>query len=246
MKLFGLIGKTLKHSFSKKYFGEKFESEGINECKYELYELESIEKFTDLIQSTKSELAGLNVTIPYKKEVMVYLDELDDNAAAIDAVNTIKVLPDGNLKGYNTDYFGFRRSLEKWNTEGVKALILGTGGASNAVRKVLSDLNISYTMVSRSKSDNNLSYEEILQNPGILAENHLIINTTPLGTFPEVNSKPDLPYQQLTEHHMLFDLVYNPEVTAFLNEGKMRGAQIQNGYDMLVGQAEASWEIWNH
>ncbi|WP_420581263.1 shikimate dehydrogenase family protein [Reichenbachiella sp.] len=245
MRQFGLIGKTLKHSFSKKYFTDKFDNEGIEDSNYKLFELAEISEIQNLIDHFSDSLAGLNVTIPYKKEVMAFLDELDPKAEAIGAVNTIKVLAEGKLKGYNTDYLGFINSLQEgWNLEGKKALVLGTGGASEAIKKALTDLKIPFQSVSRKKSDQSISYEDL--NAKNWVETHqLIINTTPLGTYPEVATKPALPYNQLSDQHLLFDLVYNPEVTAFLQEGLNKGAQIKNGHQMLIGQAEASWKIWN-
>jgi len=247
MRKFGLIGKTLKHSFSGKYFGEKFEKENIDDCAYELFELADISEFSKLINAHKGELKGLNVTIPYKKEVMAYLDELDSIAERIGAVNVVKINSDGKLKGFNSDYYGFRSSLESWlgRHTNLKALILGTGGASNAVRTALEDLKIPYQYVSRSSEGNKINYDDIKQNSKIISDHQLIINTTPLGTFPDIALKPDLPYSQLTSDHYLYDLVYNPEVTAFLAEGKSAGAKTKNGSDMLVLQAEKSWEIWN-
>lgn len=246
MRKFGLIGKTLKHSFSGKYFGEKFEKESIDDCTYDLFELQDINEFPKLITSHKGALKGLNVTIPYKKQVMSFLDELDSIAERIGAVNVIKINSNGSLKGFNSDYYGFRYSLESWlgHTD-LKALILGTGGASNAVKATLEDLNIPFQYVSRNSGENRITYDKIKQNAEIIAAHHLIINTTPLGTFPDIDQKPDLPYSQLTSAHYLFDLVYNPEVTAFLAEGKSAGAKTKNGSDMLVLQAEKSWEIWN-
>ncbi|MCV9385505.1 shikimate dehydrogenase [Reichenbachiella sp. ABR2-5] len=245
MKKFGLIGKTLKHSFSKKYFGEKFDREGIENCEYELYELPDIAHFPDLIKNLSPDLVGLNVTIPYKLEVMQYLDEMDEHATAIQAVNTIKVSADGKLTGYNSDYYGFKDSLMEWELAGKSALVLGTGGASKAIVKALEDLSIPYQMVSRRSSDKTISYDQINENPDFIADNLLIINTTPLGTYPNVEEKPDLPYDQLSADHLLFDLVYNPELTAFMQEGINAGAKTKNGYAMLVGQAEKSWAIWN-
>ncbi len=245
MRKFGLIGKTLKHSFSKNYFGEKFEKEGIQGCEYDLYELPDISHFPNLIKDLSPELIGLNVTIPYKLEVMQYLDDMDEHAKAIQAVNTIKVSPDGKLTGYNSDYYGFKNSLLEWDLAGKSALVLGTGGASKAITKALEDLSIPYQMVSRKDSGKILSYEEINARSEVLSNNLLLINTTPLGTYPNVEEKPDLPYEKLTSDHLLFDLVYNPEITAFMQEGLNVGAKTKNGYAMLVGQAEKSWEIWN-
>lgn len=242
MKCFGLIGKTLQHSFSKKYFSEKYKNEGIVDCDYGLFELASINEFTDLIK--KHQFVGLNVTIPYKKEIMQYLDELDDHAQKIEAVNTIKFLPSGRLKGFNTDYYGFKSSLSHWNLAGVRALILGAGGASNAVKAALTDMDIPFKTISRTHSNSSMTYEDLFELEYI-NKYHLIINTTPLGTSPNIHEKPNLPYSELTKDHYLFDLVYNPETTAFMKEGMKKGAKVQNGYKMLIGQAEKAWEIWN-
>ncbi|MFY0652593.1 MAG: shikimate dehydrogenase [Cyclobacteriaceae bacterium] len=245
MKKYGLIGKTLKHSFSGKYFADKFEKEGIADSFYDLFELSTINEFPKLIQENKAELQGLNVTIPYKKEVMQFLDSLDPIAERINAVNVIKFQGSGKLKGYNSDYYGFRLSLEPWLTErSLKALILGTGGSSNAVKTVLEDLHIPYKYVSRKELTDGYTYDHIASNEHIIADHKLIINTTPLGTYPNIEDKPDLPYNQLTPSHFLYDLVYNPEVTAFLQQGVNAGAKTKNGGDMLVLQAEKSWEIW--
>jgi shikimate dehydrogenase len=245
MKRYGLIGKTLKHSFSGKFFAEKFEKENITDCRYDLHELPAIADFPKLIEKLSPELKGLNVTIPYKIEVMDYLHSLDDKARRIGAVNVIKIEGE-KLTGYNSDYYGFRASLEKWlpRTD-LKALILGTGGASNAVRTALEDMNIPYTYVSRSAQPDSYTYEQLQQTPDLIDDYHLIINSTPLGTYPAVEGKPDLPYSRLTSQHNLYDLVYNPEVTAFLQEGIQAGAKTKSGGDMLELQAEKSWEIWN-
>jgi shikimate dehydrogenase len=246
MKRFGLIGKTLKHSFSGSYFAEKFKKENISNCRYDLFELESIEEFPELLKRHSTEFQGLNVTIPYKKEVIQFMDELDSIAERIGAVNVIKVQDNGKLKGYNSDYYGFRSSLESWlDQRNLSALILGTGGASNSVRTTLEDLNIQFRYVSRKGQKDQFSYEHINANPEILSEYELIINTTPLGTYPDVYQKPDLPYEKLTHQHYLYDLVYNPDLTAFLSMGNLVGAKIKNGSDMLILQAEKSWEIWN-
>lgn len=245
MRQFGLIGKTLKHSFSKNYFTEKFNKEGITNCQYELFELGAISEFQNLVDHYSNTLAGLNVTIPYKKEVMEFLDEMDDNAAEIGAVNTIKVTKGEKLKGYNTDYLGFIHSLQDgWDLSHKKALVLGTGGASEAIKKALKDLNIPFQSVSRKNSEDSIDYNQVIQDNWVQTH-QLIINTTPLGTYPDMDKKPSLPYEQLSDQHLLFDLVYNPEVTAFLQEGLDRRAKTKNGYAMLVGQAEASWKIWN-
>jgi len=239
---FGLIGKVLGYSFSKKYFSQKFLEEGLSNCVYENFELEEIAAFSHLIKKTTN-LKGLNVTIPYKTEVISFLDELDEAAKAIGAVNTIKIV-DGKLFGYNTDVVGFENSikplLQKHHT---KALILGTGGAAKAIQYVFGKMGIGFQLVSRRAKDNAISYSNI--NEAILNEHHIIVNTSPLGTFPDVEACADLPYQLLGKKHILYDLVYNPAETAFLKKGKEKGATIKNGLQMLQLQAEASWQIWN-
>lgn len=245
MKRFGLIGKTLKHSFSGSYFADKFKKEGISDSRYDLFELSDISEFPALIDSHKTEIKGLNVTIPYKKEVMQFMDELDPIAERIGAVNVVKVQANGKLKGYNSDYYGFRSSLETWlSKHNLKALILGTGGASNSVRTTLEDVNIPFKYVSRNALVDGFTYKQINTNPEIISDHQLIINTTPLGTYPDIDQKADIPYNKLTQDHFLYDLVYNPELTAFLAAGEQAGAKIKNGSDMLVLQAEKSWEIW--
>ncbi|MHA7099908.1 shikimate dehydrogenase family protein [Roseivirga pacifica] len=246
MRTFGLIGYPLSHSFSKKYFTEKFEKEGIENTVYELFPLETIDAFPELIKSTPN-LVGLNVTIPYKQAVMPFLDELDPKAEAIGAVNTIK-LENGKLKGYNTDYIGFKESLIKFvgpNPMPQQALILGTGGASKAVQVTLEDLGISYQFVSRKSADNQLTYDEITSSPHHLATSSLIVNTTPLGMSPNIEGLPDLPYEQLTPNHFLYDLVYNPLITTFMKKGIDANCWVKNGLEMLHGQAEAAWKVWN-
>lgn len=242
MKTYGLIGYPLEHSFSGKYFAEKFEKENIQNCEYRLFPLENIQEFEQL---KKQNIAGLNVTIPYKEQIIPYLDELDEHAEAIGAVNVIQ-FKNGKTKGFNSDYFGFKDSLlnfipKEFNSH---ALILGTGGASKAIKQVLKDLSIPFKIVSR-KEKFDFTYEEINGKFEILADYHLIINTTPLGTYPKVEEKPNLPYKALTENHYFYDLVYNPSETAFMKAGKKQGGKTINGLEMLVGQAEKSWEIWN-
>lgn len=245
MRLFGLIGQKLSHSFSKKYFTEKFEKEALHTCQYELFELQTIEEFPQLIH-TNTGLSGLNVTIPYKQSVIPFLDEVHDKAKEIGAVNVIRIR-DGKLTGYNSDYFGFRESLEHWmrSSKGIKALVLGTGGASKAVIAALKDLKIPYQMVSRDMDKADLSYTTLKDTPEIVRDHRLIINTTPLGMHPQTDSAPDLDYTLLSSEHYLYDLVYNPEVTRFLQMGLNHGANIKNGIEMLHLQAEKSWEIWN-
>ena len=244
MKLFGLIGLPLTHSFSKKYFTEKFKKEQIGDCSYELFELQSIDQLPELI-SKKPELVGLNVTIPYKEAVMPMLDDLDETATKVGAVNVIKI-NSGKLKGFNSDYYGFRASLEGIGTGRriEKAVILGTGGASKAVISVLKDLGADTTIVSRTAKPGVLTYKSLKQT-NIISEAGLIVNTTPLGMYPDVNQAPDIPYDQLSDASIAFDLVYNPEITEFLRLARQNGATIKNGLEMLELQAQKSWEIWN-
>jgi len=249
MRLFALIGYPLTHSFSKKYFTEKFKREGISNCRYELLELPDYKGFPNLIAS-HHDLVGLNVTIPHKQNIIPFLDELDAaSAARIGAVNTIKILANGRLKGYNTDYYGFRLSLEQWlqslnvSIEGLKALVLGNGGAAKAVFAALEDIQISYQIVSRQKTASTISYEDLTKD--VIASHHLIINTSPVGTYPKVDECPAIPYEWLSKKHLLYDLVYNPAETLFLKKGKQQNAQTHNGLPMLQLQAEKAWEIWN-
>ncbi len=246
MRKFGLIGYPLSHSFSKKYFTEKFEKEGIKDSIYELYPIEHIKELPQLLLDNP-DLVGLNVTIPYKQQVIPFLDELDAKAEAIGAVNTIKI-ENGKLKGFNTDYHGFKDSLIKFHggrTMPQSALVLGTGGASKAVLAALEDLDIQYQLVSRNASEGILSYDDITSSLSYFISSSLIVNTTPLGMSPKTEELPDLPYQHLTPDHSLYDLVYNPLKTAFMQEGIDRGCWVKNGLEMLHGQAEKAWEIWN-
>lgn len=244
MKQFGLLGHPLTHSFSKQYFEDKFRKESIKNCTYELFDIEDILDF-NLIKNTP-ELTGLNITIPYKESIIKYLDEIDEDAQLIGAVNTIKINPNTKkTKGFNTDYYGFKNSLKPFlqNTH-ERALILGTGGASKAVLYVLKELNIDCLFVSRTpKNDNEISYEDV--NEYVIKHHLLIINTTPLGTYPNIENYPDISYEYLTSNHLLYDLVYNPEETVFLKKGKEKGCLTINGLQMLKLQAENSWEIWN-
>jgi shikimate dehydrogenase len=244
MKVYGLIGYKLSHSFSKKYFSEKFKRENIEGCIYENFPLESIQEFPQLLKETAG-FKGCNVTIPYKEEVIAYLDELDAAAKEIGAVNVVKILPDGRLKGYNSDYYGFKTALENFIplTKKYKALILGTGGAAKAVAVVLKDLSIQFQYVSRNKIENGITYTDL--NEKIIKDHAIIINTSPLGMYPDVDTYPNIPYQFLTREHYLYDLVYNPEVTGFMKRGEAFGAHVENGLGMLIGQAEKAWEIWN-
>lgn len=245
MKKFGLIGLPLTHSFSKKYFEEKFQRENIQDCSYDLFELNSIEELPSLLKSNP-ELVGLNVTIPYKESVLPFLDSITNEAKYIGAVNCIKV-ENGTLVGYNTDAYGFETSLTQnfskvLNFREVQAFILGTGGSSKAVEFVLKKLNLSFLKVSRDKKADCVSYQEIEEE---MKAQNLFVNSTPLGMFPEINAAPDIPYHLLSENDFLFDLIYNPAETEFLKKGKVKGAGTKNGLEMLQLQAEKSWEIWN-
>lgn len=241
MRKFGLIGKKLGHSFSKKYFTEKFLREGVTDAGYELYELPSAEELPQLLRQ-EPELVGLNVTVPYKEQVIPLLDELDEAAAKIGAVNTIKI-SGGRTKGYNTDYIGFRDSLEAFYPEQEQALVLGTGGAAKAVWAALDALQIPYKCVSRQAGEEQLCYAQL--TPELLQKYNLIINTTPLGMYPQVQEAPELPYESITSGHYFYDLVYNPEQTLFLQHAAGKGAKVLNGLPMLRLQAEAAWNIWN-
>ncbi|MFV0606347.1 MAG: shikimate dehydrogenase family protein [Niabella sp.] len=242
MRLFGLIGFPLAQSFSKKYFAEKFLEEGIKGVAYELFELENINQFPGILKKHPN-LVGINVTIPYKQEVLAYLQELDLEAKAIGAVNCIKITPQG-LKGYNTDAAAFENSLKPLlRPHHKKALVLGTGGAAKAVAYVLQKLSIDFKYVSRSRKNNGFTYEEL--NEQVLNEFTLIVNCTPLGSYPKTGGVPAIPYEYISSRHYLYDLVYNPPLTLFLQNGQKKGAAIKNGYDMLVGQAELGWQIWN-
>lgn len=245
MRQYGLIGQRLGHSFSARYFAEKFQREGLaNECSYALYELPSIECVVDFIRTTPS-LQGFNVTIPYKQQIIPYLDSLSREAQDIGAVNCVKISQDGRTTGYNTDIDGIRFSLDKLlqGADVDAALLLGTGGASQAVQYVLAERNISCSIVSREKSKGDFIYEELSQD--VIASHSLIINSSPVGMYPNVDAAPALPYEYLTPQHYLFDLVYNPTTTRFMEYGARYGAHTLSGLDMLYAQAEAAWTIWN-
>lgn len=243
--LFGLLGKNISYSFSKTHFSKKFMDLQLTNHKYVNFDIENIEDFLEIVSKYKKSLKGCNVTIPYKESIFSYLDEIDRTASEIGAVNTIKFSSDGKLVGYNTDVVGFEKSLiPLLKTHHTKALILGTGGASKAVAYVLKKIDIDYFKVSRNPKDNlALTYADISNQ--LLNEYSLIINCSPLGTYPNINEKPMIPYQFLTSKHLLYDLIYNPVETAFLTEGKKRGTQVKNGLEMLELQAEESWRIWN-
>lgn len=244
-KKFGLIGITVSHSFSKAYFDEKFFRDGLRDYHYDLYPLKNIDELQQLLKENP-ELCGLNVTIPYKEKVMRFLNDIDPSAKKIGAVNVIKISGD-QLKGYNTDSDAFLESVEKWfpHAPGSKALILGSGGSSKAVRVALAKLNIPYSVVSREKESGDLTYEDLDKNPALFKQFNLIINTTPLGMSPNTSSWPPIDYEQLGPEHYVYDLIYNPARTMFLQKAEMRGCTIKNGLEMLHIQAEKSWTIWN-
>jgi len=240
--MYGIIGYPLLTTFSPDYFREKFRALQLDDT-YEKFPLEKIGDLVPLLERYPG-LKGLNVTLPYKQTVIPFLHELDDTARKIGAVNTIHIGSDRRLTGYNTDVTGFRNSLMPLlQPHHNQALILGTGGASKAVAYALQQLRLPFRLVSRADGPGSLSYSEL--SPGLIGEYTLIINTTPLGMRPYEGMAPELPYEALGSRHLLYDLVYTPPETPFLREGKMRGAAIKNGYDMLTGQAEASWEIWS-
>ena len=244
MRKFGLIGFPLGHSFSKKFFTEKFSREGIQGCQFELYPLARIQEFTQLFASEPA-LEGLSVTIPYKEQVIPYLDGLDPACAQIGAVNCIRIR-DGKKIGFNTDYLGFKQSLQSWLGSKIpNALVLGTGGASKAVQQALRDLGVSFRIVSRSQQEGQLTYAELKEQPQWLASHPLIINTSPVGTYPQVEDMPNIPLEQLHSVHRVYDLVYNPPITRLMQECIARGGASKNGQDMLELQAEAAWSIWN-
>lgn len=246
MKKLGLIGYPLGHSFSKTYYLNKFEKENILDIDYDLYPMENISSFSSLYKSDEN-YAGFNVTIPHKQHVIPFLDELSEEAKEIQAVNCITIRRNGKhifLKGYNTDAYGFQHSLQPLlKPQHTQALVLGNGGAAKAVCYVLKKLGIIYKIVSRTKDNGDITYEELDQS--IIEQYKLIINCSPLGTFPNVDACPAIPYEYLTSDHLLYDLIYNPEETTFLRKGRAQGATIKSGYEMLVLQAEQNWRIWN-
>lgn len=242
MSKFGLIGKNISYSFSKTFFSEKFENEGLSHS-YINFDIQSLESFSNII-SQNPDLKGLNVTIPYKEKIISYLTELDSTAKAIGAVNVIKILEDETLIGFNSDYFGFQKALSPFLPLKKKtALILGTGGASKAVAYALKNLGFEFKYVSRIPNADNFQYSDL--NEEILQKYLLIVNCTPLGTFPNIEDSPDIPYHFLTGNHLLFDLIYNPLETRFLRQGVKYGSKTSNGLLMLEFQAEKAWEIWN-
>ncbi|WP_339916415.1 shikimate dehydrogenase [Yeosuana marina] len=243
MNKLGLLGKNISYSFSKSYFKDKFENEQIDNVSYENFDIETIELFPSLIKNTKN-LKGLNVTIPYKESVIPFLDELDDKAKEIGAVNTIRITKKNKLIGYNTDYYGFKKSLTPFlKNHHKQALILGTGGASKAIAYSLKQLNIKYCFVSRTaKKGVEFTYNTLTKD--VINQHQIIINCTPLGTSPNVDLYPDIPYDTITSDHILYDLIYNPGETKFLKQGKQQNATTINGLNMLKFQAEKAWSIW--
>ena len=241
-KCYGLLGRNIDYSFSRGYFIQKFKKEKLTHCRYQNFDLDSIDSVKSILEMDN--ISGLNVTTPYKREIIPYLDKISEQSQKIQAVNTIQFGKDGKKIGHNTDIFGFERSLLEITSKLPKnALILGTGGASSAVAFVLEKHKINYIYVSRNPSLNQINYNNL--TPRLLKKHKLIINASPVGTFPRINLCPEIPYDAIDETHILFDLIYNPLETLFLNEGKKRGATISNGLKMLEYQAEKSWEIWN-
>jgi len=244
MRTFGLVGYPLTHSFSQKYFSEKFRSSGIADAQYLNFSIDTIEKFPDLLKE-HPDLVGMNVTIPYKEKVIDFLDELDESVKFIGACNCIHI-KEGKLKGYNTDYIGFKLSLlKKLKPHHTHALVLGEGGAAKAVNYALKTLGIEFLTVSRRgiESPGTIQYDQM--NDELLEQFTLIINTTPLGMAPNIETAPSIPYHAINDRHYLYDLVYNPEKTLFLKLGEEKGASIENGMEMLTIQAEEGWKIWN-
>lgn len=238
---FGLIGKDISYSFSKKFFTQKFINEGLNNCSYENYDISSIYKLLEVLNDSK--IKGLNVTIPYKESVIELLNHIDPIAKKIGAVNTIKIDKQNKLLGYNTDYIGFKQSLESNISNQKRALILGTGGASKAIVYALKTLNIKTLLVSRKNREECITYEDVSNQ--IINDHTIIINCTPLGTYPNIEECPKIPYQYITERHLCYDLIYNPIKTKFLILSEKKGASIINGNEMLENQAMESWKIWN-
>ena len=242
-KIFGLIGKNISYSFSKRFFSKKFIKLNIEKsCEYKNFDINEIKDFKAITKNFN--IHGLNVTIPYKEDIIKYLNEIDVHASNIGAVNTIKIDSKGSLKGFNTDYTGFMSSIKKNLNDGhKKALILGTGGASKAIVYGLEKLQIQTTLVSRSKTKGYITYEKI--NSHVMNDHQIIINCTPLGTSPNINQCPKIPYNYINDNHLCFDLIYNPELSQFLKNSKENNARIVNGIEMLEEQAEESWKIWN-
>lgn len=242
MRTFGLIGYPLTHSFSQKYFTQKFEELGITDAEYLNFPIPGIDQLP-AIMAVHPGLCGFNITIPYKKQILEFLHSATDAVKEMGACNCVHMV-NGQLRGYNTDVTGFRQSLEPFlQSHHTRALVLGSGGASAAVTYALEEMGIGYTVVSRTPDISQFSYAQI--NEHVMMEHTLLINTSPVGQYPDIRAFPEIPYHFITGRHHLFDLIYNPEETAFLQKGKAQGATVQNGYEMLVLQAEESWRIWN-
>lgn len=241
VKKLGLIGFPLGHSFSKRYFTHKFESTSLSNWSYHNYPMESVDEIREVL-SANPNLVGFNVTIPHKIAIIPYLSEIDEKAENIGAVNCVKVLSDGRLAGYNTDFTGFKVALlDMIGSERPNAIVLGTGGASKAVMAVLDSLEMQYTLVSRNSGANQISYDQLSDE--LISSSKLIINATPLGMYPKIDGIPQINYSAIGSSHFLFDLIFNPDETKFMREGRVRGAVVKNGYQMLVEQAEAWWSI---
>ena len=242
MNRFGLIGFPLGHSFSQQYFNNKFKTENLNDCFFELFPIENVESFPELLHAHK-DLKGLAVTIPYKQTIINFLTSIDEAASEIGAVNCIKISSQ-KIIGFNTDVIGFENSIKPiLKPHHKKALILGTGGGSKAVQFVFKKLGIEFLLVSRSKNQQHIQYQDI--DELICADYNIIVNATPVGMTPNNDKCPEIPFQFLSEKHLLFDLIYNPAETLFLQKGREAGAQTKNGHEMLITQAEANWKIWN-
>ncbi len=245
-KVFGLIGATVSHSFSKAYFDEKFFREGLRDYHYELFPLNNISEIEALLKDTKG-LSGLNVTLPYKEQILKYLDEVDAAAKRIGAVNVIRI-KEGKLQGFNTDSDAFLETLDNWlpADKKFKALVLGTGGSSKAVQEALKKKKIEFKLVSREARKGVITYEDLEKNSKHISDSNLVINTTPLGMSPNTETMPPIEYEMLGPDHFVYDLIYNPARTMFLQKAEMRGSSIKNGLEMLHIQAEKSWKIWNN
>ncbi|WP_413532933.1 shikimate dehydrogenase family protein [Empedobacter brevis] len=242
MRQFGLIGKNIAYSFSKSYFAEKFKNENIVDAVYNVFDLQHIDEVKKVFEIEN--LKGFNVTIPYKQEIIPFLDQLSPEAKSIGAVNTV-LIKDGKKIGHNTDCYGFYHSLKPLlESHRKKALVLGNGGAAKAVYYVLDLLKIEYKIVSRTKTENNFTYDDL--NEEIMNSYQIIVNCSPLGTFPNIENAPLIPYQFINDKHLLYDLIYNPPLTKFMEKGQQNGAKIKNGHEMLILQAEEAWKIWNN
>ncbi len=241
-KIYGLVGKNIAYSFSKKYFSDKFSEPLFLDCEFQNFDIQAIESLSDIIKNN-SNLRGLNVTIPYKETIIPLLDSLSEKAAKIGAVNVIKFKKNGKLKGYNSDWYGFKKALKPLlQPHHKKALILGTGGSSKAIAFALDDLNIQYTFVSRQETNNAINYNRI--NATTFDNYQIIINCTPVGTSPNIKDYPEIPYEYFTNKHIAFDLIYNPSETQFLKKASKKGTITKNGQEMLIFQAEKAWKIW--